>query len=300
MSTLPEQRGAARKAYRATLRDVINEPEKDWDPLFLRGQIADAEEDLHLRVIWQGFGRWWLLFGNSAFWILAIVSDISNWHRGEPVTPSLYGVAITSTLASPIIVYQQYKRLRRTRHYIRKTIMILRQKEAEHDNYTDNMSQGALVRQRRYRNEMPDLVAQMRDQAERLRSTHNRYQTVIIAGSIFASAITTASVSFDFTRWISVGVTAAVGLAAGFTGYYKFHENSYNLRQTADAIEREYESVDLRVGRYVGMDDATAYSLFADFVERLRDEQNKRQQQLDQPVEAKREATPAIATASNR
>jgi hypothetical protein len=132
----------------------------------------------------------------------------------------------------------------------------------------------------------------MRDQASRLRSIHNRYQAIIIIGSISASAVTTASVSFEATRWISVGITTAVGLAAGFTGYYKFHDNSYNLQQTADAIEREYEAVDLRVGRYVKMDESEAYSLFANTVEQLRDEQNKRQQQLDQPVETKREETP--------
>ncbi len=112
---------------------------------------------------------------------------------------------------------------------------------------------------------------------------------IIIVGSIGASAITTASVSFMATRWISVGVTAAVGLAAGFTGYFKYHERSFNLQQTADAIEREYAAVDLRVGKYSNKNDKDAYSLFADTVEGLRDEQNKRQRQLDQPIEVKRE-----------
>ncbi|WP_433365189.1 DUF4231 domain-containing protein [Actinoplanes sp. CA-142083] len=205
----------------------------------------------------------------------------------------MYGAAILSTLATPFIVYRQYKKLRKTKLEIKKATLLLREKQAQQDKYTEDSGKGPLVRQRRYRDDMPALVMQMREQANRLRAIHNRYQTVIIFGSILASAITTASVSFDVTRWISVGVTAAVGLAAGFTGYYKFHENSYNLRQTADAIEREYEAVDLRVGRYANQDDTTAYSLFADTVERLRDEQNKRQQQLDQPVEAKREETPA-------
>jgi hypothetical protein len=53
------------------------------------------------------------------------------------------------------------------------------------------------------------------------------------------------------------------GLSAGFMGYFKYHERSFNLQQTA-------------------------YSLFADTVERMRDEENKRQQKLDQPVEVKR------------
>lgn len=88
--------------------------------------------------------------------------------------------------------------------------------------------------------------------------------------------------------WLS-SLPPFVGLAAGFTGYFKYHERSFNLQQTADAIEREYEAVELRVGRYAGKSDEEAYALFADVVERHRDEQNKRQQQLDQPVEVKRE-----------
>ena len=136
---------------------------------------------------------------------------------------------------------------------------------------------------------MPDLISQFREEANRNRRTHNRFQTIIIVGSVFASAITTASVSYSQTRWAAVVVTALVGLAAGFTGYFKYHERSFNLQQTADAVEREYEAVELRVGRYANKTVDEAYSIFADTVERLRDEQNKRQQQLDQPVEIKRE-----------
>ncbi|MGC4903055.1 hypothetical protein ACLQ2Y_27460 [Micromonospora echinospora] len=68
-----------------------------------------------------------------------------------------------------------------------------------------------------------------------------------------------------------------------------YDERSCNSQQAADAIEREYEAVELRVGKYATLEESETYALFADTVERLRDEQNKRQQQLDQPVEATRE-----------
>jgi hypothetical protein len=117
---------------------------------------------------------------------------------------------------------------------------------------------------------------------------HNFFQSVVIVGAVVASAITTASVSYSQARWTAVAITAAVGLSAGFTGYYKFHERSFSSRQAADSIEREYEAVELRVGRYMNMSEEEAYATFADMVERLRDEHDKRQQQLDQHVHVKR------------
>jgi hypothetical protein len=281
---------AAKNRY-PTMEDVIAEPEKSWNALYLKGQIASAEETLHLQEIWQRFGRAGFALGIVSLWSIAVISDGLNWRRFEPWIAYLYIAAIIVTVASPVFLYLQYKKLRSTRLSIRKLNILLREKLAQQDKYAENASRGPLVKQQRYRDDLPEVIAQMRGQAARLRAIHNRYQAIIIVGSILASAITTASVSFGVTRWISVGVTAAVGLAAGFTGYYKFHDNSYNLQQTADAIEREYEAVELRVGRYVNLEDAAAYSLFADTVERLRDEQNKRQQQLDQPVEAGREET---------
>ncbi|MBL6278789.1 DUF4231 domain-containing protein [Micromonospora fiedleri] len=143
--------------------------------------------------------------------------------------------------------------------------------------------------QKRYRDDVPDLISQFREDAGRSRRIHNRFQSVIIVGSVATSAIATASVAFSQARWLTVAASAAVGLSAGFTGYFKYHERSFNSQQTADAIEREYEAVELRVGKYLGLDEKRAYALFADTVERLRDEQNKRQQQLDQPAEVKRE-----------
>jgi hypothetical protein len=81
-----------------------------------------------------------------------------------------------------------------------------------------------------------------------------------------------------------------VGVTTGVNGYYKFRERSFNLQQAADLIEREYHSVALRVGRYANCDtESEAYRIFAQQVESIRDEQNKRQQQLEQPVETKKE-----------
>jgi hypothetical protein len=89
--------------------------------------------------------------------------------------------------------------------------------------------------------------------------------------------------------WFTVAVSLVVGISAGFTGYFKYRERSFNLQQTADAIERQYHMVELRVGRHRGKTETDAYSDFANEVEWLREEQNKRQQQLEQPPDVKQE-----------
>ncbi|MFC9608037.1 hypothetical protein ACFTTN_31910 [Streptomyces niveus] len=78
-----------------------------------------------------------------------------------------------------------------------------------------------------------------------------------------------------------------------FTGYYKFRERSYFLQQTADAIEEEANAVRLGIGHYseYGRSQAgEALKLFTQRVEQHRNEQRRRQQQLDQPAD---QATPS-------
>jgi hypothetical protein len=76
-----------------------------------------------------------------------------------------------------------------------------------------------------------------------------------------------------------------VGVSAGFTGYLKFRERAMNSRQTADAIEREQNAVTLGIRRYRHLPKDEALARFAEEVESLREEQQKREQQLDQPPE---------------
>ncbi|MGW3943646.1 hypothetical protein [Streptomyces phaeochromogenes] len=74
-------------------------------------------------------------------------------------------------------------------------------------------------------------------------------------------------------------------MAAMFTGYYKFRERSYFLQQTADAIEEEVNAGTLGIGPYSEFGDVgevEALKFFTQRVEGHRNEQRRRQQQLDQ------------------
>lgn len=86
----------------------------------------------------------------------------------------------------------------------------------------------------------------------------------------------------------NAGVTFAVGIASGFMGYFKYKERSFYLQQTADSIEQEWEAVEIGVGRYKKIEDEDeALAEFVEEVHRLKSEQMKRQQNLEQPPDSR-------------
>jgi hypothetical protein len=68
---------------------------------------------------------------------------------------------------------------------------------------------------------------------------------------------------------------------------FKPREKGYNLQQTADAIEFEIACANRRIFNYKGLSDREAFTRLAQEGERLRNEQRKRQQQLEQAAEIK-------------
>jgi hypothetical protein len=281
----------ATTAKNAGLKDPAQDMTENWHPDYTKGQIMEAEEKLHLQLIWQRVGRIWLTVGNFLLVAAALSATILPHTKIANFAAYIYIATISSLIVSPILVYLQYKRTRTTRLRIRKLNLIYRKALIDQDKSRSQEDPvgSPLTHQKRYRDDMPDLISKYREEANRNRRIHNRFQTVVIVGSVVTSAITTASVSYSQARWFAVAISALVGLSAGFTGYFKYHERSFSSQQAADAIEREYEAVELRIGKYARGTDADAYAVFADTVERIRDEQNKRQQQLDQPAEVKRE-----------
>ncbi|MFF9127922.1 DUF4231 domain-containing protein [Streptomyces sp. NPDC014889] len=141
-----------------------------------------------------------------------------------------------------------------------------------------------------YREDIVEVVERYQAESRRYRRVHNSLQTLITVGSALTTAIAALDTGKELT-WQSVTLTAvsfAVTLASAFTGYYKYRERSYFLQQTADAIEEESNAVSLGVGPYRefgASQEQEALKLFTERVEDLRNEQRRRQQQLDQPTE---------------
>nr|WP_255644459.1 SLATT domain-containing protein [Actinoplanes polyasparticus] len=142
------------------------------------------------------------------------------------------------------------------------------------------------LRRSAYRDRVTVDVLGFRNESARWRKTHNALQSVIIIGSLLTTTLAGVSIQNASTRWAAVVSSFAVGVAAGFAGYFKFRERSFYLQQTADSIEQEWSSLELGIGRYIKEDDEEkALKMFVEEVERLKTEQRKREQNLDQPPE---------------
>lgn len=114
------------------------------------------------------------------------------------------------------------------------------------------------------------------------RRVHNLFQWIIIVGSIAVTSITSASIEDKWYSWIGVVTAGLVSVSAGLTGYFKYRERSFNQQQTADAIEKEHRAVELMIGDYDTDDETKALKAFAKKVEDLKEEQRKRELQLEQ------------------
>ena len=142
---------------------------------------------------------------------------------------------------------------------------------------------GREVSQQLYRADITVFVEQYQQDGEKYRKRHNRLQSLVIIGSLSTTTVAALGDSIPGFRWMTVGLSLIVGLATGFMGYFKFRERSFYLQQTADQIEYEANAMVLGVGDYRGHPRAEALALLVERVETLRNEQRRRQQQLDQP-----------------
>jgi hypothetical protein len=144
---------------------------------------------------------------------------------------------------------------------------------------------GTAASQRKYKEEIHGFVEEYRRESTHNRRIHNSFHSVIIIGSIVTTSVTSAIGQQPAFKWLAVTISLTVGIAAGFTGYFKFRERAMNLRQTADAIEHEYNAAELGIRRYRGLGYEEGLAVLAEEVEWLREEQRKREQQLEQPPE---------------
>jgi hypothetical protein len=146
-----------------------------------------------------------------------------------------------------------------------------------------------------YREASLDLITQYRNGASKNRRVHNVFQLVIISGSIVTSTLTAMNQGSNKALAISTSaLSALVGISAGVTGYFKFRERGYNLQSTADEIEKHYNASQFMLDDYANQDgvalpEADRLRLFARYVERLKEEQRKRELQLEQSSSAREE-----------
>ncbi|MYU10536.1 DUF4231 domain-containing protein [Streptomyces sp. SID8361] len=134
-----------------------------------------------------------------------------------------------------------------------------------------------------YREASLDVIAAYRAQASRNRRVHNSFQLVIITGSIVVSTLTAMNEGSNAALSIvTSSLSALVGISAGVTGYFKFRERGTTSQSTADDIEKNYNASGFQLGDYAAMEETPRLIHYAGTVERIKEEQRKREIQLEQ------------------
>lgn len=143
------------------------------------------------------------------------------------------------------------------------------------------------VRRITYKEDAYSEIDQMRAESKGYRNVNNTLQGILIIGSLAATGIAGLTAEVPNLRWVTLALTFMVGISSGFMGYFKYKERSFYLQQTADAIENEWDAVEIMVGRYKRCEsEDEALGEFVEEVHRLKSEQKKRQQNLEQPPDA--------------
>ncbi|MEW2292197.1 DUF4231 domain-containing protein [Streptomyces sp. NPDC006743] len=134
-----------------------------------------------------------------------------------------------------------------------------------------------------YREASLDVIASYRAQASRNRRVHNSFQLLIITGSIVVSTLTAMNEGSNAALSIATSsLSALVGISAGVTGYFKFRERGTTSQSTADDIEKNYNASGFQLGDYEGLEETRRLILYAGTVEKIKEEQRKREIQLEQ------------------
>ncbi|MGW1678445.1 DUF4231 domain-containing protein [Saccharopolyspora sp. NPDC002376] len=241
-----------------------NRPD-DWER-----RITVRSEQLYRTRMVQRMLLLWAVPGNLLLVVLGAIA-LALWGIAVPAAV-VFVLAVASIAVAARFVYQQHFKVRAVETELRAL------EHGYRENLLDELGNGDLLGvHKRYRAQLPELVERYRGEARRDQWKDNALQTVVVGGSIVAAAVTATAMSIVDMRWVAAVLSLLVAVSAAFAGYAKYRDRAQALQRTADSLEREYESVELRVGRYRRFDsERQAYAEFADAVDALRAEQARR------------------------
>lgn len=141
-----------------------------------------------------------------------------------------------------------------------------------------------------YKGELLQAIREYQRKANRNRWVYFIMQIIIIACSLFVGSLTSGLTSFIGifgNHWIAPTFSYTVSFLTAMVTLFRPRERGYNLQQTADAIQYEIDCANRHIYGYKGLSNENTYNKLAEEVEKLRNEQRKRQQQLEQASEVK-------------
>lgn len=142
-----------------------------------------------------------------------------------------------------------------------------------------------------YRSQLGRVIYQYQREANRYRRFHYTLQIMIILFSLLVTGLTSGLTGLLGgvlgKPWIAPVLSLSVSFLTAMTALFRFRDRGFNLQQTADAIEYEINAADLGIFDYKWKSDKESLVELAERAERLKDEQRKRQQQLEQASDTK-------------
>ncbi|CDO32014.1 hypothetical protein BN979_04838 [Mycolicibacterium vulneris] len=232
-----------------------------------------------------------LVFGVAAIASALIIFVVTTLTWGKLDLGQINRVAIPITLlvilAFVALLIVEYDRPKDKRTSVRRLQLDLELAEESRRINAAQLGLPVYQRQYAYKDVIPRELRQLRAEAKRYGRIHNAFQSIIIIGSLGTTTAASLAATPSSLKWVTVGLSFLVGVSAGFTGYFKYRERSFYLQQTADSIEQNLSAFDLGIHPYDATDESLNLHKLATDIEIIKAEQRKRQQQLDQPHEAK-------------
>ncbi|HZS76137.1 MAG TPA: SLATT domain-containing protein [Ktedonobacteraceae bacterium] len=174
----------------------------------------------------------------------------------------------------------QLDKLASLKEEIEKTEMYLRVFEQHQATQLTSEEQIEL-----YKDALREAIREYQTKANSNRWMYFILQMIIIAASLLVGGLTSGLsnvITIFGSHLLAPALSFGVSFLTAMITLFRPRERSYNLQQTADAIQYEIDCATRRIYGYKGLTTEQVYVKLAEEVEKLRYEQRKRQQQLEQ------------------
>lgn len=268
-----------------------DEPPQERDVLYLTAALLDMERATGKVRFNARTQRACVVVGAVAF-LAGTVGSILAWGTSFPYVKPAVGCGLV-LLLSAALWFGVWDRPRDLGDGVRTVFKPLPELEALAEALRTELAMARADqypelsdRRRRYRDDVHGIIQQYQGESRRYRRVHNSLQTLIMVGSALVTTVSSLDTEpMTWQRILTIAVSFTITVSAAITGYYKYRERAYFLQQTADAIEEQLNGYEYGVAVYKDEDPDSALALLTKNVEDLRNEQRRRQQQLDQPTE---------------
>ncbi|MFJ4329143.1 DUF4231 domain-containing protein [Streptomyces tricolor] len=251
------------------------DPHEEYRAKFAAFSMKEA--DLRAAKALQRIG-WLILFGSLILTgVLGYTVIVGLWKANDGVTRWLSLIIVNILwIACACWLYRNHQTLAKKTSEFRDALQ-------ERQTAAAQLPLDTTAGLRVYREASLDVIAAYRAQASRNRRVHNSFQLIIITGSIVVSTLTAMNQGSNTALSITTSsLSALVGISAGVTGYFKFRERGTTSQSTADDIEKNYNASGFQLGDYEGLEEIPRLILYAGTVEKIKEEQRKREIQLEQ------------------